>query len=97
MLLIDCPWCGPRDQREFTYGGDATVKRPPDPVAASDEAWHDYVFVRDNPRGSHLELWHHNAGCRRWLKVRRDVVTHEMQGTAPVDRDIPAKPPGGQP
>ena len=28
MLLIPCPWCGPRSQIEFTYGGDATVKRP---------------------------------------------------------------------
>ena len=28
MMLIPCPWCGPRNQVEFTYGGDATVKRP---------------------------------------------------------------------
>ena len=28
MLLIPCPWCGPRNQIEFTYGGDATVRRP---------------------------------------------------------------------
>ena len=28
MLLIPCPWCGPRSQIEFTYGGDATSTRP---------------------------------------------------------------------
>ena len=28
MLLIPCPWCGERNQVEFTYGGDATVRRP---------------------------------------------------------------------
>ncbi|MSP87622.1 MAG: sarcosine oxidase subunit delta family protein [Alphaproteobacteria bacterium] len=92
MLLIDCPWCGPRDQREFNYGGDGTVVRPPDPSAATDEAWHDYIYIRDNPRGSHVELWQHNAGCRRWFKVRRDVVTHEMQGSAPIGRELPPKP-----
>ena len=28
MLLIPCPYCGLRNQIEFTYGGDATLKRP---------------------------------------------------------------------
>ena len=25
MMLIPCPWCGQRNQTEFTYGGDATL------------------------------------------------------------------------
>ena len=54
MLLIPCPWCGPRDHSEFTYGGDATAKRPADPQAASDEDWFAYVYLRANPRGAHL-------------------------------------------
>lgn len=28
MLLIPCPYCGPRAQIEFSYGGDASVERP---------------------------------------------------------------------
>ena len=28
MIRIDCPWCGPRDEIEFTYRGDATRARP---------------------------------------------------------------------
>ena len=28
MLHIRCPHCGMRSQNEFSYGGDATVKRP---------------------------------------------------------------------
>ena len=28
MLQIKCPYCGMRPQIEFSYGGDATVKRP---------------------------------------------------------------------
>ncbi|MDQ2918068.1 MAG: sarcosine oxidase subunit delta, partial [Pseudomonadota bacterium] len=25
-MLIPCPWCGPRNQIEFTYGGDAAIR-----------------------------------------------------------------------
>jgi len=28
MILIPCPYCGPRAQTEFSYGGDASVARP---------------------------------------------------------------------
>lgn len=81
MLLIACPWCGPRSQIEFTYGGDATVKRPT--ADAPEVAWFEYVYLRDNPRGPHTELWHHGAGCRRWFRVERDTLTHDILGSSP--------------
>ncbi|MGE5094790.1 MAG: sarcosine oxidase subunit delta, partial [Betaproteobacteria bacterium] len=28
MLLIPCPWCGPREEIEFSYGGQAHVAYP---------------------------------------------------------------------
>ena len=34
------------------------------------------VFLRDNPRGKHVELWHHINGCRMVLRVERDTQTH---------------------
>ena len=76
MFLIECPFCGPRDETEFTYGGDATVKRPEG--EATLDAWMDYVYMRDNPRGVHSEYWHHISGCRQWIKVERDTLTHEI-------------------
>jgi sarcosine oxidase subunit delta len=88
MLLINCPWCGERDMVEFTHGGDATKIYPKDPDAAAPEEWHDFVYLRDNPRGVHDEYWHHIAGCRQWLKVRRDTTTHDILTTAPADRDL---------
>ena len=78
MLLIPCPYCGPRDYTEFTYGGDANVRRPADPDALTDEQWAQYVYLRDNPRGLHDELWQHSAGCRRWIAVRRNTYTHDV-------------------
>jgi len=88
VLLIPCPHCGPRAQVEFSYGGDATVTRP-DPEQASRDEWLDHVYLRANPCGPHLEWWQHSAGCRRWIKVRRDTATHEVLGAwtarEPVD------------
>jgi heterotetrameric sarcosine oxidase delta subunit len=87
VLLIPCPWCGPRAQIEFTYGGDATVKRPaPD---APEAAWYAYVYVRDNPAGPQDELWLHSAGCRRWFRARRDTRAHDFHACAPLDETLP--------
>ena len=41
MLLIPCLYCGPRNQIEFTYGGDATVTRPA--IAAPESEWYEFV------------------------------------------------------
>jgi heterotetrameric sarcosine oxidase delta subunit len=76
MLLIECPYCGKRDHTEFNYGGDAGVTRPA--MAAPQREWVDYVYFRDNPRGAHLEYWHHVQGCRQWLCVIRNTLTHEI-------------------
>ena len=78
MLLIECPWCGPREQSEFSYGGEAHIVRPEDPDALSDEAWGEYLFVRSNTCGRHHEQWCHSHGCRRWFNVERDTVSYKI-------------------
>ena len=83
MLLIPCPWCGPRDVTEFIYAGDAAHQRPADPAAMKDADWNDFVFIRGNPRGRHVEWWQHSAGCRRYLRLTRDTRTHEIFDSAP--------------
>lgn len=75
--LIKCPHCGIRPKEEFSIRGDASPVRPQ--PTASEDAWHAYVFIRDNPRGTVLEHWHHAGGCRRWLVVERDNAgSHEV-------------------
>ncbi len=89
MHQIDCPWCGIRDEAEFQYQGDASVSRPAG--EASDDEFFRYVYLRDNPKGWHLEWWHHVSGCRLWVKVLRHTVTHEIRATGmPQD---PLEPP----
>jgi heterotetrameric sarcosine oxidase delta subunit len=78
VLQIPCPWCGPRAEIEFSYGGQAGIAYPHDPEALSDEEWAEYLFMRDNPRGDYDERWVHTAGCRRWFNVRRNTLTHEI-------------------
>jgi sarcosine oxidase subunit delta len=87
MLRIECPWCGVRNEDEFSYGGDATVERPADD--ASQDDWYDYVYTRANPAGRHREYWHHINGCRAWLTVERDTMTHEIYSTAPTSAGLP--------
>jgi sarcosine oxidase subunit delta len=89
MLLITCPWCGPRAHIEFTYGGDATNAPPPEPEAASDADWHEHLYLRDNHAGPHAEFWHHSHGCRMWIQVLRDTVTHEILATAAPGEPLP--------
>lgn len=78
MLLITCPWCGPRDETEFRYGDEAHIARPTDPSALNDAEWANYLFMRDNPKGPFRERWVHAAGCRRWFNVIRDTVSHRI-------------------
>jgi sarcosine oxidase subunit delta len=92
MLQITCPWCGLRDETEFSFGGEAHIARPIDPQALSDEAWADYLFMRKNPRGRHLEQWVHTYGCRRWFNAERDTVTYQIHSVYKLGEQAP----GGQ-
>ncbi len=89
MLKIPCPWCGERDQSEFSYGGQAHIVRPPDPDALDDEQWGDYLFFRDNPKGLHREQWVHSGGCRRWFNAVRDTVTYRIHAVYRPGEDAP--------
>jgi sarcosine oxidase subunit delta len=81
MLLIKCPYCGPRPEIEFSYGGQAHIERPKDPMALDDQAWAEFLYIRNNPRGIHAERWRHINGCARFFNVRRDTITDEILAT----------------
>ncbi len=76
MLRINCPWCGTRDELEFSCGGEAHITRPA--LDVDDAVWSDYLFFKENPMGIHYEQWMHKYGCGRWFNVARDTVTHEI-------------------
>ncbi|MEM1385048.1 MAG: sarcosine oxidase subunit delta [Pseudomonadota bacterium] len=88
MLLIHCPFCGPRDHSEFAYIGDASVVYPP--LEASEDAWFNAVYLRDNPKGLVTEIWHHVLGCRAFLILERNTLTHEIMSVRLADPAIQA-------
>lgn len=84
MLLIPCPWCGPRDEVEFRYGGQAHIAYPADPSGLTDAEWARFVFMRANPSGPFRERWRHSNGCRRWFNVLRDTSTNIILAVSTV-------------
>ena len=78
-MRLTCPLCGDRDSREFSYMGAAVRLSRPAPDAGED-AWDDYLHLRDNPAGVTRDLWYHEGGCGAWLVVTRNTVTHEVLG-----------------
>ena len=45
MLEIKCPYCGKRSQNEFSYVGDASVKRPELGKEISDKDWDNFIYI----------------------------------------------------
>jgi len=78
MFLIKCPYCGERDQSEFSYGGEAHIARPTESANLNDDAWAQYVFVRSNTKGVFAERWVHTAGCRKWFNAIRNTATDQF-------------------
>jgi sarcosine oxidase subunit delta len=83
-MRIVCPHCGERSVDEFTALGAAGLERPADDAGMG--VWVDYAYVRENPAGTHRELFHHLYGCRQWLVVERDTRTHAVVAAVPARR-----------
>ncbi len=82
MLRIYCPYCAEyREETEFHYAGQAHIARPDDPDNRTDQEWGDYLYFRKNPRGPHMEMWVHTAGCRKYFNAVRDTVTYQIKET----------------
>ena len=101
MFLIKCPYCGERDQSEFSYGGEAHIERPTNSADLTDDEWAEFVFMRSNPKGVFAERWNHAHGCRKWFNALRNTATdellaiYEIGATKPdVTADMPKTPSG---
>ncbi len=112
MLLIHCPYCGPRPEHEFHNGQDAHKTRPTNSAFASDPAseqesssaevpgdadWADYLYMKAPVKGWYYERWVHTAGCRRWFNALRHTVTNEVAATYAPDAPKPPLPEESRP
>ena len=89
MLLVTCPYCGPRPEIEFRCGGEAHIARPAAPEAVDDQQWAEYLFYRGNDKGVHAERWLHVHGCARWFNALRDTVTDRFIATYEMGKPRP--------
>jgi len=87
-MQLECPCCGCRDEAEFVCGGASHIARPP--LTATDAAWAEYLFFRDNPQGVLLERWRHSYGCGLWFNVARHTVTHAILAVYAITAAPPA-------
>ena len=95
MLLITCPVCGAvGDESEFHCGGEAHVQRPAssNPADVSDEAQYEYLYVRNNPRGPHREMWQCARGCGKWFNAMRDTLSLQFLAFYKIGDPIPPFP-----
>src|SRR6187399_2242762 len=97
MLVIHCPYCGPRPELEFAYGGQAHVARPTDPAQTSPEQFVEFLYLRDNVKGVHAERWRHVRGCARFFNALRDTTTDHFIATYRAGEPRPALPVLGKP
>ena len=78
MFIINCPYCGEREQSEFKAGGEAHIERPKQPTELSDDQWAEYLFMRKNIKGIQFERWVHVHGCRKWFNMVRDTTNDQI-------------------
>jgi len=77
-MRIPCPFCGERDSQEYAFLGEAGLIRPDPTADDAQQKFHDYVHIRKNVAGTTKELWQHVHGCRSWIVVERNTLTHEV-------------------
>lgn len=97
MLIIHCPFCGPRPELEFAYGGQAHVARPLQPADVDAEQWTAFLYWRANTRGVHAERWRHARGCGRFFNALRDTTTDRFLVTYRCGERPPAQIEGSLP
>ena len=91
MFIINCPYCGERDQQEFKAGGEAHIERPKQPTELSDDEWAEYLFMRKNIKGVQLERWNHAHGCRKWFNMVRDTSNDKIHAVYKMGEKPPIK------
>lgn len=86
MQLFPCPFCGPRDEREFHFAGEAGKTRPDTTGEVSAADWARYLNDQRNEKGRVREVWMHLT-CAELFAMERDSVTMEVLSSTPLRED----------
>lgn len=83
MQIFTCPFCGPRDEREFHFVAEAGKTRPDTTQDISDADWATYLHAQRNEKGRVREVWTHMT-CAEMFLMERDSLTMEVLATRPL-------------
>lgn len=83
MQIFSCPFCGPRPEYEFHFGGDLGNHRPEGGPDVPAQVWAEYLHFRNNPRGMTQEIWVHLT-CGELFAMRRDTLTMAAEPGQPI-------------
>ncbi|MEM7193330.1 MAG: sarcosine oxidase subunit delta [Pseudomonadota bacterium] len=86
MQIFPCPFCGPRDEREFHFAGELGKTRPDTTADVSDSEWAQYLHTQRNEKGRVKEVWMHMT-CAELFVMERDSVTMEVIEVRALRRD----------
>ena len=81
MIRIECPFAA-----NVITASSATAGMRRSPIRRSMRQLMRGMtpFLRENICGRQSETWHHIHGCRMWLIVERDTMTHEIFAVRPA-------------
>jgi sarcosine oxidase subunit delta len=87
MLILECPYCGVKaEETELGAGGEAHLKRFGS--GSDDDQFHDYLFMRENPKGVHFER------CTMTMEVFGTYSAQTYEPPQEIKDKITAKRPG---
>lgn len=84
MQIFSCPFCGPRPETEFHFGGEAGNDRPQGGASVPEGDWAAYLHLRQNPKGASREIWMHRT-CREVFVMERDTLTMRAEPGATLE------------
>lgn len=84
MQIFPCPFCGPRDEREFHFAGESGKVRPDTArsegaIDISAKGWSDYLYTQRNDHGYVREVWMH-LPCQELFLLERHSITMDVVG-----------------
>ena len=83
MQRFPCPFCGLRQETEFSFVVEAGHPRPEPAEEVSDADWAQYLYAYKAPKGQASEIWLHQT-CGEYFILHRDTVTRDIIGCDPL-------------
>ena len=86
MQIFPCPFCGPRDETEFRFLGEADKLRPAGGAAARPPSGRAISISSATAKGRVAEIWSH-VPCGEMFRMERDNVTHVVYASASLRKE----------